>query len=106
MPMLKEILITNIILIESAKISFHEGFNIITGETGAGKSAVMQALSLIAGARADTGVIRKGAEKGSIEAIFSIETITGLKQIFEDAGIDHDPEEDLLIRREITSAGK
>jgi len=104
--MLKELHITNIILVESAKITFQDGLNVITGETGAGKSAVMQALSLIAGSRSDAGVIRKDAEKGSIEAIFSIDAIPNLIQILENAGIEHNPEEDMIVRREISSVGK
>ncbi|MGZ3733147.1 MAG: AAA family ATPase, partial [Parachlamydiaceae bacterium] len=66
--MLKELRIFNIILIESAEIHFQKGLNVITGETGSGKSAIMHALSLITGVRADSSIIRKGEEKGAVEA--------------------------------------
>ena len=61
--MLKELRLKDIILIESAEIDFHEGLNVLSGETGSGKSAIMHALSLIAGERTDSSLIRQGAEK-------------------------------------------
>lgn len=104
--MLKELRIFNIILIETAEMTFQEGMNVITGETGSGKSAIMHALSYITGARADTGVIRKGCDKGAIEAAFEIDTLSHLKQMLEKAGIEQEPGAELIIRREISSNGK
>lgn len=103
--MLKELRLTNIILVESAAIPFTDGFNVLSGETGSGKSAIMNALNLLIGERADTGVIRRGCEKGVVEAIFDVHTHTRLHTILEAAGIDHDGE-DLFIRREVLASGK
>jgi DNA repair protein RecN (Recombination protein N) len=80
--------------------------NVLSGETGAGKSAVMEALSQIAGARADTNLVRHGAEKGVIEASFDITRHPHLSGLLIDSGIDHVEGEDLIIRREISSSGK
>lgn len=104
--MLKELRIFNIILIETAEISFESGLNVITGETGSGKSAIMHALSLITGARADSTIVRKGKEKGAVEALFEGRFSDVLKQILEDAGIVFDEDCGLIIRREISSSGK
>lgn len=104
--MLKELRIFNIILIESAEISFENGLNAITGETGSGKSAIMHALSLITGARADSTIVRKGMEKGSVEAYFEGPFSASLRQILDDAGISLDEEEGLIVRREISANGK
>lgn len=104
--MLKELRIFNIILIESAEISFENGLNAITGETGSGKSAIMHALSLITGVRADSTIVRKGMEKGSVEAYFEGPFSEVLEQILDDAGISLDEEEGLIIRREISGNGK
>jgi DNA repair protein RecN (Recombination protein N) len=71
--MLKQLRIQNIILVENADISFGSGLNILTGETGSGKSAIMHGLSLAIGERVDTTLIRKGSEKGVVEAIFDID---------------------------------
>lgn len=104
--MLKQLLITNVILIESAQIHFSEGFNVLSGETGSGKSAIMSALNLIIGERSDVGMIRKGSEKGIVEAVFDIEESSCLIKILEESGIDHQAGEELLIRREISASGK
>jgi len=104
--MLKELRIFNIILIEKAEITFEKGLNVITGETGSGKSAVMHALGFIIGARSDSTLIRKGCEKGAVEAAFEIEKQARIKDILAAAGIDHELGSDLIIRREIASNGK
>lgn len=104
--MLKYLRIQNIILIESAEIEFVKGFNVISGETGAGKSAVMGALNLIAGERADLGMIRHEAEKGIVEAVFDIKFTPQISSVLEQGGIDFLENEELYIRREIISSGK
>ena len=68
--MLKSLKLTDVILVDTCEIPFESGLNIITGETGAGKSAIMHALSAVLGARADTSLIRKGKETAVIEAVF------------------------------------
>lgn len=104
--MLKRLQIQNIILIENGIIPFEEGFNVLSGETGSGKSAILHALNLIAGERSDASILRKGADKGRVEAAFDLPLMPILQNLFEEAGIEHDPEEELLIAREIGSTGK
>ncbi len=104
--MLKQLLIKNIILIESADINFGSGLNVLSGETGSGKSAIMNALNLIFGGRSDASMIRRGSEKGIVEAFFDIDKNPQLNHLLEEAGIDHEENEDLIIRREITETGK
>ncbi len=103
--MIKQLRIQNIILIETMSLSFHSGFNVISGETGSGKSAIMSALSLILGERADTTIIRKGYEKATVEALFEISLNSPILAILKESGIDSFQEE-LLIRREISLTGK
>ena len=71
--MLKLLRIHNIILIEEAELEFEAGFTVLTGETGAGKSAILKALDLVLGARADSSMIRKGAERARVEAAFEVD---------------------------------
>lgn len=104
--MLKHLRIQNIILIESADISFEAGLNVLSGETGSGKSALMNSLNLIAGDRTDVSMIRRGAEKGVVEAVFDTSGNSSVKALLEEGGIDHDVREELIIRREISAAGK
>lgn len=103
--MLKHLRIQNIILVENAALSFNAGLNILTGETGSGKSAIMHGLNLAIGERADTGVIRRGCEKGIVEAIFELNH-PQLLTLLAEGGIDHEPGQELLIRREINLSGK
>lgn len=104
--MLKTLRLSNIVLVESAEIAFDNGLNILSGETGSGKSAVMEALSQLAGARADPNLVRYGADKGVVEAAFDIENNPEILALLKASGIDHAVEEDLCIRREIGAAGK
>lgn len=100
--MLRHLHIQNIILIESADIPFGAGLNVISGETGAGKSAVMGALALITGERSDPTMIRKGADKGIVEASFVLEK----NPLLDHAGIESDDSNCLTIRREIAISGR
>lgn len=104
--MLKVLRIFNIILIEDAEITFQQGLNVITGETGSGKSAIMHALGFIAGARGDSSLIRKGHDKGAVEAAFEIDRHSHIKELLEKAGIEHEPGNELIFRREININGK
>ncbi len=104
--MLKELRIFNIVLIDSAEILFEKGLNVITGETGSGKSAILHALSLIMGARADSSIIRKGMDRGSVEAFFEITANPPLQELLDSAGISYEEGTGLILRREITGNGK
>ena len=99
--MLKELSIDNIILIESTKISFERGLHIFSGETGAGKTAIMHALRLLLGAKADTQLVRNGAEKASVSALFEFQDSAIISSILIAGGINVDTQDSLLIKREI-----
>jgi len=101
--MLQSLKIQNYALIDHIHIQFAPGFITITGETGAGKSILIGALSLILGNRADTSVLKDNGKKCVVEAAFDIENY-GLKGIFDLHDLDYDPE--TLIRREINNKGK
>lgn len=101
--MLQRLCIKNYAIIESVDLNFDRGFNIITGETGAGKSILMGALGLILGKRADTSVLRNQQEKCYVEATFSISN-EQLISFFGEHDIDFQME--TIIRREINPAGK
>ena len=99
--MLSLLHIENIAVIESADISFDQGFNVLTGETGAGKSIVIDAISAILGERAHRDMIRTGTNKASVRAVFT--DVPELKW-FADNGVEYDPE--TVIQREIHLDGK
>ena len=99
--MLSLLHIENIAVIECADISFHQGFNILTGETGAGKSIVIDGISAILGERAYRDMIRTGTEKASVRAVF---TDVPVLSWFEENGVEYDPE--TVILREIYLDGK
>jgi DNA repair protein RecN (Recombination protein N) len=104
--MLKHLRIQNIILIEQTEISFEKGLNVLSGETGSGKSAIMNSLNLICGERSDAGLIRHGFPKGVVEGLFDISDIPSIMPLLDDAGVDHAIDEELIIRREISVEGK
>ena len=102
--MLKYLHISNYALISELQMEFEPGFSVITGETGAGKSIIIGALSLILGQRADSRAIKEGEQKCVIEASFDI-TGYGLEPFFQDNELDYDAD-NCLVRRELTAAGK
>lgn len=102
---LKHLHIQNIILIEHAALSFQPGFNILTGETGSGKSALMHSLSLAIGERTDTSLIRRGCDKGVIEAVFETNH-PNIAQMLIEGGFDYEEGQELIVRREISLTGK
>lgn len=103
--MLAELRIKNFVIIDDLSITFSNGLNILTGETGAGKSILIDALSGILGEKMTTDMIRTGFEKASLEASFDISAIPQLKLILNDSGIDSD-DGTLILRRELFSSGK
>lgn len=102
--MLKSLYIKNYALIDSLDIDFGSGFSVITGETGAGKSIILGALSLILGQRADVKAIKQDESKCIIEGVFDVSAYD-LKSFCEESGIDYDPDM-YTLRREILSTGK
>lgn len=101
--MLKSLSISNYALISNLRIDFDEGFSVITGETGAGKSIIIGALSLVQGQRADTRVVMEGTQKSIVEAAFEIGNYR-LQPFFEENELDYSPV--CQVRREITVTGK
>jgi len=101
--MLKTLLIKNYALIEEIEVEFESGLNIITGETGAGKSILIDAVSLVLGERASSDIIRRGADKAIVEAVFGI---SGNKRVcsFVESQ-DLELSNDLILRREISAKG-
>lgn len=101
--MLRNLHIQNYALIESLDLNFTEGFSVITGETGAGKSILLGAIGLLTGQRAETAAIRTGAAKCIVEGTFDINGYN-LQPLFEEHDIEYDTE--CIIRREIAATGK
>lgn len=102
--MLQKLHIFNYALIEKLDIDFSQGFSVITGETGAGKSIILGALGLLLGGRSDAKSIKPGSSKCCVEGIFDLED-KGLDSFFEENDIDFDGKE-CILRRELTQAGK
>lgn len=100
--MLQSLKIENYALIKECNISFSDGFSVITGETGAGKTILLGALSLVLGQRADTNVLMDKEKKCVVEAVFS--ATEDMKSLFQDNDIDYDSE--TIFRREILPSGK
>ncbi len=102
--MLKSLFIQNFVLIDNLDIRFDEGFSVITGETGAGKSIILGALSLVLGQRADGKSIKSGSDKCVIEAVFDISKYK-LEAFFQKNDLEYDAET-CILRRELFSSGK
>ncbi|KKY60635.1 DNA repair protein RecN [Tannerella forsythia] len=102
--MLQSLFIRNFVLIDELHIRFDEGFSVVTGETGAGKSIILGALGLVLGQRADSKSIQSGADKCVVEAVFDVSAYQ-----LEDFFLSHDLEYDAkncILRRELMSSGK
>ena len=102
--MLLEISIKNFAIIEAISLNFEKGMTVLTGETGAGKSIIIDAMNMMLGARATTDVIRHGAPKAEIEGLFSVENSHALQELFDEQGIELGDE--IIIRREILQNGR
>ena len=103
--MLKSVSIKNLALIANAEISFSNGFWVITGETGAGKSVFLGALKLLCGAKAMAGQVRNGEERAILRGVFNIENLNEAKEFLKEREIDFEDYE-IEIQREIFSNGK
>ena len=102
--MLRELHVRNLAVLAEAAVEFGGGFNVLSGETGAGKSIVVDSLSLLAGARASTDLVRTGAEALTVSGVFEPEG-KGWRGVLDEAGLEADGTE-VLIRREISRSGR
>jgi DNA repair protein RecN (Recombination protein N) len=101
--MLKSLRVRDLALIASAEVSFGPGLNLLTGETGSGKSLVVDALTLSLGARASTDQVRHGSERALVESVFEISDVPAALSLLEEMGFD--PEAELVLSREIGGRG-
>ncbi|RJX38350.1 DNA repair protein RecN [Paenibacillus pinisoli] len=104
--MLRELSIRNLAVIEEVHVAFHHGFHVLTGETGAGKSILIDALSLIVGGRGSADMVRYGCDKAEMEAMFDLSPQHPVWKQLDQLGVQYDPQEMLVIRRELSSHGK
>lgn len=102
--MLKRLHIKNYALIDEIAVEFESGLNILTGETGAGKTIIIDALSLVLGERASSDEVRSGSDKAVVESVFGVSTHKKLRKLLEDCQIDWN--EELILRREVSSKGQ
>ena len=103
--MLVELLVENYAVVEQARIRFHAGLNLLTGETGSGKSIVVDALGLLFGARASLDVVRSEAKRARVSGVFSVKAESGLTALLDEAGLELEDGE-LILEREVTATGK
>lgn len=102
--MLLNLIINNFAIIDRLEVEFGEGFNVLTGETGAGKSIIMGAVGLLLGDRASPDLVRSGAGEATVEALFEIAGLPGLRQALETAGLPCNDE--LVLRRVVSRTGR
>ncbi|MGH9612479.1 MAG: DNA repair protein RecN [Bryobacteraceae bacterium] len=103
--MLVELLVENYAVVERARLRFHRGLNLLTGETGSGKSIVVDSLALLFGGRSSADLVRSGADRTRITGIFELPADAGLQALIDGAGVEAEDGE-LLIAREILPNGK
>ncbi len=103
--MLERLLIKNIALISSLDIELNKGLNVLTGETGAGKSIIIDSVNLVLGERASKELIASNQQKARVEAVFSISKNAAVKQLLAESGL-YSEDDELILMREITSSGK
>ena len=106
--MLVELRLENYAVIDNAAVEFASGLNLLTGETGAGKSILIDALALLLGDKASSDVIRSGAERAVVSAVFECEAEAedAIEKVLENNGLDESEDGSLIVRREIASGGK
>lgn len=102
--MLVRLSIKNVALIDNAQIEFSDGLNVLSGETGSGKSVIIDSLNFVLGAKADKSIIRYGENECSVTAEFNLPSDSPIYEIFDETGIDR--EETLIVTRKFTSDGK
>lgn len=103
--MLTTLRIKNLAIVENVRVEFRDGLNVITGETGAGKSILIGALTLVLGGRADKNMIRTGEDKCGVEASFALKEVAPINFLLEDLGIDLCEDGQLIVQRIISESG-
>src|SRR5262250_496814 len=104
--MLTTLRIKNLALVADLMLELEPGYNVITGETGAGKSIIIGALTLVLGERADRTLIRSGSDSCSVESVFDVKGLrTPLKKFLDENGLEACEDNQLLLKRTFTSAG-
>src|SRR5438552_14926367 len=104
--MLTTLRIKNLALVDDLTLELQAGYNVITGETGAGKSILIGALGLVLGQRADRTLIRSGSDQCSVEAVFDTRAVKApIKTFLEENGLDPCEEHQLILKRSFTAAG-
>jgi DNA repair protein RecN (Recombination protein N) len=103
--MLTELRIRNFAIIEQVTLPLGEGFNVLSGETGAGKSIIVGALGLLLGERASADLIRSGADKATVEGVFDIANVKGIAALADERGIEVE-DDTLVLKREIAANGR
>ena len=104
--MLRQLSIQNVALIDRQQIEFDNGFSVLTGETGAGKSIIIEALNFVLGERASRELVKSGEEKASVEAVFLFEANEPVSEILQEQGIECETEGELTLYREFSLSGK
>ncbi|HEX8392930.1 MAG TPA: AAA family ATPase, partial [Longimicrobium sp.] len=104
--MLSELRIRNFALIDRLSVRLGPGLNVLTGETGAGKSIIVGALSLLLGERASADVVRAGEERASVEGVFDVAGRDDVARVLEERGIDPDDDGVLVLKREVAREGR
>jgi len=104
--MLRELRLKNFAVVESVTVPFTSGLNVLTGETGAGKSILVDAIVLVRGARAQTDVIRAEAETATVEAVFAIDGAGAARGVLDEAGLTADDNGEIVVRRELARSGR
>src|SRR5205085_6410482 len=103
--MLRQLAIHNVVLVERLELEFDLGLGVLTGETGAGKSILLDALGLALGARADTGLVRAGQEAAGVSAELALGPRHPVHALLQEQGIETEPSEPLIFRRTLKSDG-
>jgi DNA repair protein RecN (Recombination protein N) len=103
--MLRQLAVTNVVLVERLELEFEPGLGVLTGETGAGKSILLDSLGLALGARADTGLVRAGEDGASVSAEIDLPRSHPVHALLADQGIEVEAGEPLIIRRTLKSDG-
>ena len=103
--MLRQLAIRNVVLVDQLELEFEAGLGVLTGETGAGKSILLDALGLALGARSDTGLVRSGSEGSTVSAEIDLPTDHPVHALLVEQGIDVEPGEPLILRRSLKADG-